>query len=309
MKFNFDYLKHKNIIFAISFIIVACGLIYGIVTGYKFDIDFKGGTRIQVDLNEEYQNSDVSKIVEDVSGLVPEIQTSSVGNHSVSITTETISEEVSDNIVSALNEKYTNMGEATVKNVQASYGRDLLNSAIIAVIVSIILLLVYIAVRFKTLGYTAAISAILALLFDVLFLFAVYGVFKFPINGTFVAVILTIIGYSINDTIIVYDRIRENNKLITKSSDKKTVINDSINQTMHRTIMTAFTTIAAIGVVLVFSLIYDQETLKQFSIPLVIGIAEGAFSSIFIASNLWYSIDNLLNKNKNNKDIKKAKKA
>lgn len=309
MKFNFDYIKHKNIIFAISLIIVVCGLVYGVVTGYKFDIDFKGGTRIQVDLNEEYQNSDVSKIVEDVSGLVPEIQTSSVGNHSVTITTETISEEVSDNIVTALNEKYTNMGEATVKNVQASYGRDLLNSAIIAVIVSIILLLVYIAVRFKTLGYTAAISAIFALLFDVLFLFAVYGVFKFPINGTFVAVILTIIGYSINDTIIVYDRIRENNKLITKSSDKKTVINDSINQTMHRTIMTAFTTIAAIGVVLVFSLIYDQETLKQFSIPLVIGIAEGAFSSIFIASNLWYSIDNLLNKNKKNKDIKKAKKA
>ena len=309
MKFNFDYIKHKNIIFAISLIIVVCGLVYGVVTGYKFDIDFKGGTRIQVDLNEEYQNSDVSKIVEDVSGLVPEIQTSSVGNHSVTITTETISEEVSDNIVTALNEKYTNMGEATVKNVQASYGRDLLNSAIIAVIVSIILLLVYIAVRFKTLGYTAAISAILALLFDVLFLFAVYGVFKFPINGTFVAVILTIIGYSINDTIIVYDRIRENNKLITKSSDKKTVINDSINQTMHRTIMTAFTTIAAIGVVLVFSLIYDQETLKQFSIPLVIGIAEGAFSSIFIASNLWYTIDNLLNKNKKNKDIKKAKKA
>ena len=309
MKFNFDYIKHKNIIFAISLIIVVCGLVYGVVTGYKFDIDFKGGTRIQVDLNEEYQNSDVSKIVEDVSGLVPEIQTSSVGNHSVTITTETISEEVSDNIVTALNEKYTNMGEATVKNVQASYGRDLLNSAIIAVIVSIILLLVYIAVRFKTLGYTAAISAILALLFDVLFLFAVYGVFKFPINGTFVTFILTIIGYSINDTIIVYDRIRENNKLITKSSDKKTVINDSINQTMHRTIMTAFTTIAAIGVVLVFSLIYDQETLKQFSIPLVIGIAEGAFSSIFIASNLWYSIDNLLNKNKKNKDIKKAKKA
>ena len=309
MKFNFDYIKHKNIIFAISLIIVVCGLVYGVVTGYKFDIDFKGGTRIQVDLNEEYQNSDVSKIVEDVSGLVPEIQTSSVGNHSVTITTETISEEVSDNIVTALNEKYTNMGEATVKNVQASYGRDLLNSAIIAVIVSIILLLVYIAVRFKTLGYTAAISAILALLFDVLFLFAVYGVFKFPINGTFVAVILTIIGYSINDTIIVYDRIRENNKLITKSSDKKTVINDSINQTVQRASMTAVTTIAAIGVVLVFSLIYDQETLKQFSIPLVIGIAEGAFSSIFIASNLWYSIDNLLNKNKKNKDIKKAKKA
>ena len=198
------------------------------------------------------------------------------------------------------------MGEATLKNVQASYEKDLLNSAIIAVIVSIILLLIYIAIRFKTLGYTAAISAILALLFDVLFLFAVYGVFKFPINGTFVAVILTIIGYSINDTIIVYDRIRENSKLVTKSSNKKDIINDSINQTMHRTVMTSFTTIVAIGVVLVFSIIYNQETLKQFSIPLVIGIAEGTFSSIFIASNLWYSIDNLFNKKKKVKEAKKA---
>lgn len=308
MKFHADYLKHKNIIFTISLVIVVCGLIYGIVTGYKFDIDFKGGTRIQVDLNEEYSSNDVSDIVEQVSGLTPEIQSSSVGNNSVSITTETISEDVSNNIVSALQERYTNMGDATVKNVQASYGRDLLNSAIIAVIVSIVLLLVYIAIRFKTLGYTAAISAILALLFDVLFMFAVYGVFKFPINGTFVAVILTIIGYSINDTIIVYDRIRENNKLVTKSSDKKTVINDSINQTMHRTIMTSLTTIVAIGVVLVFSLVYNQETLKQFSIPLVIGIAEGTFSSIFIASNLWYSIDNLLSKNNKSKEAKKPKK-
>lgn len=298
MKFNFDYIKHKNIIFAISLIIVVCGLVYGVVTGYKFDIDFKGGTRIQVDLNEEYQNSDVSKIVEDVSGLVPEIQTSSVGNHSVTITTETISEEVSDNIVTALNEKYTNMGEATVKNVQASYGRDLLNSAIIAVIVSIILLLVYIAVRFKTLGYTAAISAILALLFDVLFLFAVYGVFKFPINGTFVAVILTIIGYSINDTIIVYDRVRENKRIVTKSNDIKEVINTSVSQTLRRTIMTSLTTLVAIGIVLIFSVIYDQETLKQFSIPLSIGIAEGTFSSIFIATALWYSFDKVLKKRK-----------
>ena len=307
MNFNFDYLKHKNIIFAISLIIVICGIIFGIVTGYKFDIDFKGGTRIQVDLNEEYKNNDVSNIVEEVSGLVPEIQTSSIGNNSVSITTETISEEMSDNIVSALQERYTNMGEATVKNVQASYGQDLLNSAIIAVVVSVILILIYVAIRFKTLGYIAAISAVLALLFDVLFIFAVYGIFKFPINGTFVAVILTIIGYSINDTIIVYDRIRENSKLITKSSDKKAVINDSINQTMHRTIMTSLTTIAAIGVVLVFSLIYNQETLKQFSIPLVIGITEGTFSSIFIASNLWYSLDRIFNKkNKNEKKQKKA---
>lgn len=296
MKFKMDYVKHKNVIFIISLAVVLAGIIYGVVTGYKFDIDFKGGTRIQVDLNEEYSTSDIEKIVSQITNQVPDIQTISSGNNSVSITTQAISEEMADTVVTALNDKYTNMGEATIKNVQASYGKELLNSAIVAVVVSIVLLLVYVGIRFKTLGYTAALSAVLALIFDVAFLFAIYGVFKFPINSTFVAVVLTIIGYSINDTIIVYDRIRENKRLITKSNDTKEVINESINQTMKRTMVTSLTTLASIGIVLVFALVKDQETLKQFSIPLVIGVAEGTFSSIFIASNLWYSIDKLVKK-------------
>lgn len=300
MKFKMDYVKHKNVIFIISLAVVLAGIIYGVVTGYKFDIDFKGGTRIQVDLNEEYSTSDIESIVSQITNQVPDIQTTSSGNNSVSITTQVISEEMADTVVTALNDKYTNMGEATIKNVQASYGKELLNSAIVAVVVSIVLLLVYVGIRFKTLGYTAALSAVLALMFDVAFLFAIYGVFKFPINSTFVAVILTIIGYSINDTIIVYDRIRENKRLVTKTNDTKDVINDSINQTMKRTMVTSLTTLASIGIVLVFALVKDQETLKQFSIPLVIGVAEGTFSSIFIASNLWYSIDKLVKK------IKKA---
>lgn len=296
MKFNFDYIKNKNIIFAVSFLVVIAGLIYGVVTNYKFDIDFKGGTRIQVDLNEEYTTSEVSNLVKSVTGEVPEIQATSSGNNSLAITTQAISEDVADQIIVALNDNYQNMGEATIKNVQASYGKELLNSSITAVIVSIVLMLIYVAVRFRTLGWTAAVSAVLGLVFDVCFLFAVYGVFKFPINSTFVAVILTIIGYSINDTIIVYDRIRENKKLVTKSSQVKDTINESINQTMKRTVITSLTTLTAIACVLVFALVKDQETLKQFSIPLAIGIVEGTFSSIFIASNLWYTIDNFVKK-------------
>lgn len=298
MTLKCDFLKHKNIILCVSVLIVVAGLIYGFATGYTFDIDFKGGTRIQVDLNEEYNNSDVSDIVEQVCGQTPEVQSTSSGNNSVTITTQTISEEEASNIISALNEKYTNMGEATTKNVQASYGQELINTAIISVVVSIVLLLVYIAIRFKTLGYTAALSAVLGLMFDVCFLFAVYGVFKFPINSTFIAVILTIIGYSINDTIIVYDRVRENKRIVTKFNDIKEVINTSVSQTLRRTIMTSLTTLVAIGIVLIFSVIYDQETLKQFSIPLSIGIAEGTFSSIFIATALWYSFDKFLKKRK-----------
>lgn len=298
MTLKLNYLKHRWIILAISLVLVLAGLIYGFVTGYVFDIDFKGGTRIQVDLNEEYNVSELKNLVEQVANQVPEIQSSSAGNNTVTVTTQVISEEKSNEIVTALKDRYTNMGDATIKNVQASYGKELVNTAIIAVAVSIALLLVYVAIRFKVLGYTAALSAVLGLLFDVSFLFAIYGVFKFPINSTFVAVILTIIGYSINDTIIVYDRIRENKRLVTKSNDPKEVINTSINQTMKRTIITSITTLAAIGIVLIFALVKDQETLKQFSIPLSIGIAEGTFSSIFIATNLWYSIDKLVKKMK-----------
>ena len=296
-----NFLKHKNIILAISLIVVFAGIIYGIATNYVFDIDFKGGTRIKVDLNEEYVESDIKDIVTTISSQVPDIQTSSSGNNTITITTQTLSEDESNDVIDALKEKYTNMGEPTIKNVQASYGKELFNTAIIAGIVSIVLLLVYVAVRFKTLGYAAAFSAVLGLIFDVCFLFAVYGVFKFPINSTFVAVLLTIVGYSINDTIIVYDRIRENKRLVTKSSDAKDVINQSITQTMKRTIITSVTTLVAIGVVLIFALVKDQETLKQFSIPLSIGIAEGTFSSIFIATSIWYSLDKFIKKMKKSK--------
>ena len=296
-----NFLKHKNIILAISIVVVLAGIIYGIATDYVFDIDFKGGTRIKVDLNEEYVESDIKDIVSGITSKVPEIQTSSSGNNTITITTQTLSEDESSALIAALEAKYTNIGDPTIRNVQASYGKELFNTAIIAGIVSIVLLLVYVAVRFRTLGYAAAFSAVLGLIFDVCFLFAIYGIFKFPINSTFVAVLLTIVGYSINDTIIVYDRIRENRKLVTKSSDPKEVINQSITQTMKRTIITSITTLVAIGVVLIFALVKDQETLKQFSIPLSIGIAEGTFSSIFIATNIWYTLDRLIHKNKSAK--------
>ena len=272
-----NFLKHKNIILAISILVVLAGLIYGVITDYVFDIDFKGGTRIKVDFNEEYQESDIKDIVSTITNQVPELQTSSSGNNALTITTQTLSEDESNALIDALREKYTNMGEPTIRNV-------------------------YVAVRLRTLGYAAAFSAILGLIFDVSFLFAIYGVFKFPINSTFVAVLLTIVGYSINDTIIVYDRIRENRRLVTKSEDPKDVINHSITQTMKRTIITSLTTLVAIGVVLIFALAKDQETLKQFSIPLAIGIAEGTFSSIFVATSIWYSLDRFINKHKKAKN-------
>lgn len=306
-----DFLKYRYVLIIISLIVIIGGITYGILTGYKFDIDFKGGVTIQADINEEFNNVDIENIVLDITGINPLVQKTSGGNNSVSISIEPIETEKLDKITEALKEKYTNMSEPSTRNIQPAYGRELLNSAILAVGVAVIFILLYITIRFKTLGVTAAITAVLALLHDVLFVIAVYGIIKFPINSTFVAVILTIVGYSINDTIVLYDKIRENKKKVTRSKDIKDTINLSISQTLGRTIMTSVTTVVTVIVVYIFATINSQQVLREFSLPLIIGVLVGTYSSIFIASSSWYMLDNVVVKVKEkfgaNKKNKKRK--
>lgn len=305
---KFDYLKYRYIFLVFSLLVIIGGITYGLITEYRFDIDFKGGTSIQVDLVETFDNNEIETIVSRITGNKPLVQKMTGGNSSVSITCEPISQETSDMVVEALKARYTNMQEPSVKNIQPSYGKELLNSALLAIGVAIVVILLYVGIRFKTLGFSAAITAILALLHDVLFIVAIYGIIKFPINSTFVAVILTIIGYSINDTIIVYDRIRENKKKVTRSKDLKETINLSISQVIKRTILTSLTTVVAVIVVYIFALINNQQVLQEFSLPLIIGVLVGTYSSIFIASSLWYSLDNVILKIKGSSNSNKKKK-
>lgn len=302
---KFDYLKYRYVFLIFSLLIIIGGIAYGLVTGYRFDIDFKGGTTIQVDLGQEFDNNEIENLVADVTSTKPLVQKMTGGNSSVSITCEPIEQEISDKVVETLKNKYTNMQEPSVKNIQPSYGKELLNSALLAVGVAIVVILLYVGIRFKTLGFSAAVTAIIALIHDVLFIVAIYGIIKFPINSTFVAVILTIIGYSINDTIIVYDRIRENKKKVTRSKDLKDTINLSISQVIKRTILTSLTTVTAVIVVYVFALINNQQVLQEFSLPLIIGVLVGTYSSIFIASSLWYSLDKVILKVKEKNNGKK----
>lgn len=286
-----NFLKYRYIWIAISLIMIIGGISYGLLTGYKFDIDFMGGTRIQVDLKTEFDNNEIADIVNDIIGTKPLVQKMSGGESSVSITTDVISEEQSLKIVEALKEKFPNMDEPSTRNIQPAFGKNLIESSLLAIIVSMLFILIYVGIRFKTLGITAAITALLSLVHDVLVIISFYGIFKLPINSSFVAVILTIIGYSINDTIILYDRIRENKRKVTKSTDLENTINDSINQTMPRTINTTFTTLTAILVVLIFANIYNQQVLMEFALPLTIGLVAGSYSSIFVATSIWYMLD------------------
>ncbi|MEG1008856.1 MAG: protein translocase subunit SecF [Clostridia bacterium] len=279
-----DFLKYRYVFLAVSLSFIIIGLIYSFNVGFKFDIDFKGGTKIQVDLKQDFNNKDIEELVYNVCNKKPLVQKMSGGTSSVSITTEVISEELSDKISKELKNKYSNMEDPSVRNVQPAFGKDLIESAILAIIAAIVLILIYIGFRFKVLGFTAAVTAIISLVHDALVMLTVYGICGFAINSTFVAVLLTIIGYSINDTIIVYDRIRENKRKVTKVQNLKETINTSISQTMKRTIYTSFTTIATILIVYIFAYFNNQQVLMEFSLPLVIGIIIGTYSSIFIAS-------------------------
>ncbi|MDD2376135.1 MAG: protein translocase subunit SecF [Clostridia bacterium] len=296
-----NFLKYRYLFLTISLIIIISGITYGFLTGFRFDIDFKGGTKIQVDLKTEFNNNEIENLISNITGSKPLVQKMSSGKSSVSITTDVIPEETSEKITDALKEKYTTMDDPSIRNVQPAFGKNLIQSAILALVVSILALLVYIGIRFKTLGFISAITAIMSLLHDILIMVALYGIFKLPINSTFVAVLLTIIGYSINDTIIVYDRIRENRRKITKSTDLKDTINTSISQTMRRTMFTSFTTIGAISIVLIFAYLNNQQVLIEFSLPLVVGILTGTYSSIFVASSLWYIFDKMKFKSAKNK--------
>ena len=164
--------------------------------------------------------------------------------------------------------------------------KELIKNAILSVLLSSFATIVYISLRFK---FNYAISAILALVHDVFIIFAIFSLFGIEVETIFIAAILSIIGYSINDTIVIFDRIRENkeNKTIKKEEDLKEVVNDSLNQVMKRSIITSLTTVATVICLIVFG----SQEIFEFNIALFIGLIAGAYSSIFIASQIWYYME------------------
>ena len=196
----------------------------------------------------------------------------------------------------ALKEKYSLEDSALISQSQIgpSVGKELTRNAVLSVLVACIAMLIYIAIRFE---FNFGIAAIVALVHDVLITLAFYAIFDIPVNSSFIAAMLTIIGYSINDTIVVFDRIREDRHNMRRNTSTE-IANASINKTLSRSINTSLTTLIIIGAVNIF-----VPTVREFSLPLLIGIAAGAYSSIFIASPIWVLLQK---RNKKNKKIKTA---
>lgn len=302
-----NLIKHSNKFFAVSIALVVIGIIFFFINGMQFDIDFTGGTVINAKLNSDFTEQDVLNLVKEVTDKTATVQKTGEDSKGVMISFSEISEEEVNKVKEKINEKYktsvTNEDgsvtaqdvEINTKVVEATYGAEIRKNTIIAVLVALVLMVVYISIRFQKLGgMRSALSAIIGLVHNVLIVTAVYVIFKITINSAFVAAILTVIGYSINNTIVVYDRIRENrnDKETFKSSTLEELVDTTIGQILGRTINTTITSVATVAVLLGFAIYFGQTTLIEFTIPLIVGLLAGEYSSICISTPIWYKWEN-----------------
>lgn len=301
-----EIIKNRNKFFLASLSVILIGLMAFIFSGVKLDIDFKGGTSIKADIGQDFDNNEISKMIEEIILKKPLVQKVGANQKSLLITTDTITTEQMEKVISAIKEKFPDIEEPTTRNIQPAFGKELVLVALKAIGYSLVVILIYVAIRFRVMGVSAGLSAIVALAHDVLIMLAIYAIFKVPINSVFIATILTIIGYSINDTLVVYDRIRENKKRLVKETQEQ-VINTSIKEVLKRCINTSLTTVACAIVLLVVAIIYNQQVLKEFAFPLIIGLLSGTYSSIFIAAPTWYILENALDSKNSKKGNKKKK--
>ncbi|WP_029488169.1 protein translocase subunit SecF [Candidatus Epulonipiscium viviparus] len=286
-----NYIQNRKIFFSISLILIAiCFAAMGInyVSGrglLNYDIEFSGGSILHLDLMTDFNvETEIMPLVIEYLGddsaviqLVPD-------THQIMITTKTTDATMRTEFVKQV-QKELNLTENIIlaeDSVSPTISTELQANAMYAIVLGSILMLIYIWVRFKDFKFGAA--AVVALVHDVLIMLFVYAVFRVPINNSFIAAILTIIGYSINDTIIVFDRIRENRRVIGGSDEE--VINKSISQTLTRSINTSITTLIMVALLN----ICGTASVREFAFPLVIGVISGTYSSIFIASPVWFEM-------------------
>ncbi|MDI6600744.1 MAG: protein translocase subunit SecF [Thermoanaerobacteraceae bacterium] len=280
----FDFIGKRNIFFVISLIVILAGIIATMINGPQFGIDFTGGTVIQINIGKEFNNSDIYDILNKYNvGKDSFVQQAGDYKHEVIIKTVDMPDSERQNIINDILKKYDLKTDAilAVNNVGPTIGSELRRNALMAVVIASVAMLIYIAIRFE---YKFGVAAIVALIHDLLVTYAVYALFKIPINSSFVAAMLTILGYSINDTIVIFDRIRENLKNGKRKMGLEELINTSITQTMTRSINTALTTLVTITILYFIG----PSSIKEFALPLIVGITSGAYSSIFIASPIWY---------------------
>ncbi|WP_435791705.1 protein translocase subunit SecF [Clostridium sp.] len=274
---TFKIIEKTKIWFAISLLIIVIGMGAMAKNGLNLGIDFKGGTKLDISMNQEFTKADVDKIIDKRAKGEYTSKTVDKGKDFEVIVSDALSANEIATLQNEIKDVYKS-SEFSQNYIGGSVGTELKSKALIGLIAATICMLIYIGIRFE---FKFGLAAVTALVHDILITLGVYAIFSIPVNSPFIAAILTIVGYSINDTIVVFDRVRENQKNMRKSS-LEDVTNTSITQTLARSINTVTTTLFTIMAVFVF-----VPAIRELSGPLIIGILVGCYSSIFIASPTW----------------------
>lgn len=291
-----DFYKNRKKYFLISLVIFAIAIVVALFQGVKMDIKFTGGTMTTYSYTGDIDTGAFQKVIEEeTSGLVTVTSSVSLatGNTNLAVNISGKSGMLIDE-QAALLEKLqaafpdNNIDTVSTSNVSATMGKDFLLKSLAAVLFAAIFMIIYIGFRFRRIGgLSAGVCAVIALFHDLAIVFSTFIIFRMSLDSNFIAVLLVILGYSINATIVVYDRIRENRKLYGNTYSLPDIMNKSVNQTLSRTINTTISTLISMVAIAVMALIYHVNSIMTFAFPLIIGLIAGTYSSTCISGSLW----------------------
>ncbi|MGI6629266.1 MAG: protein translocase subunit SecF [Bacillota bacterium] len=278
----FNFIGRRKIWYTISIVVLLAGIISLAVQGLNLGIDFTGGNIIQVRFEESVTSGEVREVFSQHVKEAFSVQETDENNFFVR--TPVLTEEQSNLIIAGLTSQFGKNEILRNEHVGPVIGKELALNALYALIIAAVLMVIYISFRFE---FKFGIAAVVSLLHDVIVTVGVFSMLQIEVDSAFVAAILTIIGYSINDTIVIFDRIRENRRG-SRKEDRATLVDRSIMQTLTRSINTVLTTLFP----LIALILLGGATIKAFVLALLIGIASGCYSSIFIASPFWFDLNN-----------------
>ncbi|MDR7315074.1 protein translocase subunit SecF [Brevibacillus nitrificans] len=294
---RFDIVKNRRKFFIGSSAIIILGLLFILIQGLHLGVDFKAGTRLDLYIGKEFKPADVEAVIKE---KIPNVAFSPVTTYGTyqafTRFDQTVSSDTMSTVEQALKAKYGDQVNKQVSTVDPSIAREMVKKAAIAVAIAAVGIVIYVAIRFQWLFGVATVAG---LLHDVFIPIAIFSVLGLEVDLTFIAALLTILGYSINDKIVIFDRIRENLRTMKSKSveDLEHLVNVSLWQTMRRsvyTVATVFFTVLAIAIL-------GSESIRNFSLALLFGLVSGTYSSIFIAAQIWVNLKerNMLKKKAN----------
>lgn len=291
-----NFVGNRKKFFILSSVLVLIIILFSFIFGVQLDVQFKGGTILKYTYSGEIDAAKAETVVEQASGMEASIQSAhdSLTEEMHLVVTlpssDGLTAEEQDVITQSLEKNFADnsIEVLEISNVDATIGQEFLMKCLVAVAAAFILMIIYIAFRFKKIGgLSAGVMGVIALMHDALMVFGVFVLFKIPLNDNFIAVVLMILGYSINDTIVIYDRIRENKRLLGPKVPVAELINTSINESLSRSLNTSISTIIALTTICVVTVVNGVSSIVSFAFPMLVGMISGVYSTIFIAGPLW----------------------